>query len=180
MARKPSLKKPVYKKHIETPPPPKLGQRKAPFGKKAPSWKPGQSGNPGGKPNPPELKLVKNLTRKELVHVGNLLVKNDLEALMWVASGEGKHSVLMVMIARVCVTILQKGDMQKLNQLLDRLIGPTRADIHLTGDLPLNSVSSRIVITLPSNGREILPPAEPEKTIDVEAEDITNAPERAG
>lgn len=113
-------------------------------------FKKGQSGNPGGRPvDPPELKKLKNLTRTELVEVGNLVIKNDLKALKAIGKDENA-SVLKVMIAAVAVKTIEQGDMYKLDLLLNRLVGKVSDKLELEG-----AVAPQVIVTLPSNGREV-------------------------
>lgn len=113
-------------------------------------WKKGQSGNPGGRTKEsPELKKIKNLTRIELVEVGNLIIKNDMKALRAVKK-DPKASVLKVMIAAIADKAVKNGDMYKLDLLLNRLIGK------VTDKLEVEGVSApQVIVTLPSNGREV-------------------------
>ncbi len=109
----------------------------------------GVSGNPNGRPAlSPELKKFKNLTKKELVEVGNLVIKGDLDALRAVAKKPGA-TVLQIMLAAICIKVIQKGDMSTLDILLNRLVGKVRDEVHNTGN------ASSVVVTLPSNGREV-------------------------
>ncbi len=138
MAKTP-IKKPK-KKGPGTPPPPEHTR-----------WKKGSSGNPNGRPKElPELKHFKNLTKKELVEVGNLVIKNDVATLKRLAASESA-TVLQRMLASVCAKVITKGDMQALDILLNRLIGKVRDEVHNTG----NANDSRVIVNLPSNGREV-------------------------
>lgn len=111
----------------------------------------GQSGNPlGGKLGDPNMKKLRALSKAELVEVGNLLVKGDVTALRENAR-DPKATVLQTMLASVAVKIISKGDMGALNQLLDRLIGKVKDEVHHTGDvIPGSRVT---IIELPDNGR---------------------------
>ncbi len=113
-------------------------------------WKKGQSGNPAGRAVLlPEEKLFKNLTKKELIEVGNYVIKGDLTALKSMAARPGA-TVLQIMLAAVCIKVIQKGDMHQLDILLNRLVGKVRDEIHATG-----AVDAKVVVSLPSNGREV-------------------------
>lgn len=112
-------------------------------------FKPGQSGNPTGKPkDSPELRKLKNLTKQELVDVATMVVKGNLPDLKDIAR-DPTAPVVRVMLAAVCIKIIQKGDMSALNILLDRLVGKVKDELYLTTDNP-----PQIIVTLPSNGRE--------------------------
>lgn len=116
-------------------------------------WQKGQSGNPSGlERHPPGFRALRNLTKKELIDVGNVLIKGDMEGLRRVAEDE-KSPALMAMIASICLTIYNSGDMKALDTLLNRLIGKVREDIHHGGSI--GGVSgAQVVVTLPSNGKE--------------------------
>lgn len=126
-------------------------EREAPGRKPPPEhsrWKPGQSGNPlGGKLHDPALKAIKNLTKKELADIGNLVVKGEVSALRALAADEGE-TVLKRMVASVCFRVIDFGDMGALDTLLNRLVGKVKDEVAHSGDAP------RIIVTLPSNGRE--------------------------
>lgn len=112
-------------------------------------FKKGESGNPAGaQKHDPEFKAVKNLTKKEMIEVGNLIVKNDYSQLLKLAQTT-KATSLQKMIASVVVKIIQEGDMKNLNILLDRLIGKVKDEIVHHGDLN----APQIILTLPDNGR---------------------------
>ncbi len=112
-------------------------------------WKKGQSGNPAGKkPDPPELKRLKNLTKAELVDVGNLIIKGDVGTLQRLAK-DPQATVLQRMLAAVAAKIINKGDMQSLDVLLNRMVGKVKDEVALTSNLP------QVVVNLPSNGREV-------------------------
>lgn len=115
-------------------------------------WAKGQSGNPNGRPkDPPGLSKLKNLSRVELVEVGNLVIKNDIKKLKAIAHPDSGESVLKTMIAAVCVKVIQKGDMHALDILLNRLVGKVKDEIEHKG----NALGGgKIIVHMPSNGRE--------------------------
>lgn len=113
-------------------------------------WRPGQSGNPRGLIRQPDaIRQLKQLTKSELVEVGTLIVKGDVTTLKRVAR-DPKATVIHALVAAVAVRIIEKGDMVSLDLLLNRLIGKVRDEVALTGNMP------QIIITLPSNGREVM------------------------
>jgi hypothetical protein len=113
-------------------------------------FKKGQSGNPSGKPKEdPRLKMLKNLTKTELVEIGNLVVKGNLTELRAIAKDES-CPVIKAMIASIAVKIISKGDVHALDILLNRLIGKVKDEVEHTGRLDMPIVQ----ITMPSNGRE--------------------------
>lgn len=110
-------------------------------------FKPGQSGNPqGARLHDPELRAVRNLTKKELADIGNLIIKGDHKALRKLAKSESA-TVLQRMLASVAVRIIDKGDMGALDILMNRLVGKVKDEVALT-NLP------QVNVTLPANGRE--------------------------
>lgn len=119
-------------------------------------WKKGQSGNPlGARLHNPETKALKNLTKQELIDIGNLIVKGDIESLTAirdsVKTGGKGVSVLSVWIASVAMRSIESGDMHALDILLNRLIGKVKDDVTLTS---FSHNMPQVVVTLPSNGRE--------------------------
>lgn len=112
-------------------------------------WKKGQSGNPqGARLHDPVARAIKNLTKAELVEVGNLVIKNDIVELRKLVKSKDA-SVLKVWIANVCLRGIERGDVAALDVLLNRLIGRVKEDIAFTTNLP------QVTINLPSNGREV-------------------------
>lgn len=119
----------------------------------APAWKKGQSGNPAGaRKHDPELKRLKNLTKHELIEIGNLVIKGNVAELKAIASNP-KATVIQTMLAAVSVKIISKGDMGALDVLLNRLVGKVKDEQAIVVS------PGQVVVSLPSNGREA-----PEKT----------------
>lgn len=138
----------TVKRNSKNAPPPPVENR----------WKPGQSGNPAGRaPEPPELKALKNLTKKELVDIGNMVIKGDVVKLQKICDDQ-EESVLRVMIARVCMKVIAKGTMAELDILLNRLIGKVKDEVEHSGS-GLLGAAPQVIVTLPSNGREAKKPA---------------------
>lgn len=112
-------------------------------------WRPGQSGNPkGGNAHDPRLKMLKKLTKEELIEVGNLVVKGSVSELKEMAKNPNA-SVIQTMVASVAVKVITKGDMHSLDILLNRLIGKVKEEIEHTG-----LAQPQVIITLPDNGRD--------------------------
>lgn len=111
----------------------------------------GQSGNPSGRPKvAPELIAIKNLTEKELIEIGNLVIKGNIQALKDVQK-DPEATVIKVMIAAVAVKIISKGDMGALDVLLNRLVGKVKDKLDIKS---LNTTPARVIVTMPSNGKE--------------------------
>jgi hypothetical protein len=129
-----------------------------------PPWKPGQSGNPlGGKMHDPALKAIKNLTKAELVTIGNLIIKRDIKALKEVIDSKDA-TVLQVMLASVAEKIIRQGDMHALDILLNRLVGKVKDEIMHQGEIN----TPQIIVTLPDNGRSAKPQIEPTSVKQIE------------
>jgi len=140
----------------------KVGYGKPPESAK---WKPGQTGNPlGAKTHDPDLKAVKNLTKKELVEIGNLIIKNDVATLRALAETE-TISTLKRMIVSVALRVIQNGDMAAFDVLLNRLVGKVKDEIHHQGDIN----APQIIVTMPDNGRSAKAVTLPmQKALDIE------------
>lgn len=112
-------------------------------------WKKGQSGNPsGGRAHDPALKAVRNLTKNELVTIGNLIIKNDFNTLLELSKRDDA-TTLQRMIAAVAVRIVNNGDMAAFDVLLNRLVGKVKDEILHQGEIN----APQIIVTLPDNGR---------------------------
>lgn len=98
-------------------------------------------------PKDPDKARIKNLTKTELVEIGNLVVKGNIDALKKLAKAPGTP-VITVWLAAICVKGIEKGDVGALDVLLNRLIGRVKEEVNLTSNLP------QVVVNLPSNGRE--------------------------
>lgn len=117
-------------------------------------FKKGQSGNPsGGRAHDPALRMIRHLTKAELVEIGNLVIKNNMEELKKIGK-DPNASVIKTMLAAVAVKIITKGDMHALDVLLNRLVGKVKDEVEHTGTLH----APQVVVTLPSNGREVREP----------------------
>ncbi len=116
-----------------------------------PAWKKGQSGNPdGAKKHNPALKVIKNLTEKELIEVSNMVLKGTMGELLDIREDE-ESTVLQRMLASVAVRVMKKGDMHAMDILLNRMIGKVKDKIDVNN---LNATPARVIVTMPSNGRE--------------------------
>lgn len=116
--------------------------------------KKGEVRNPeGARAHNQALKQLKHLTKKELADLTNLIVKGDIDELKLIASRKRKASVIQVMVAAVCVKVIEKGDMHSLNMLLDRIIGKVKDEVHHSGSVG-GDVSGKVTVLLPSNGKE--------------------------
>lgn len=114
-----------------------------------PKWKKGQSGNPlGGKLHDPDLKRLKNLTKAELVDVGNLIIRGsymELEKL----SKDPKESALRRMVAAQAMRAINSGDTHAFEAILNRLVGKVKDEIMQQMEIR----TPQVIVTLPDNGR---------------------------
>lgn len=117
-------------------------------------YKKGQSGNPSGINEPKELRQVRMLTKKELAEVGNVIIHHNLDTLKNMPD-DPTTSVLQAMVAAVAARVIQKGDMNALDLLLNRIVGKVREEVKHSGEIINPHPETRVVVMLPSNGREV-------------------------
>jgi hypothetical protein len=111
-----------------------------------PKFKKGQSGNPKGRPPDMLGKKMRQLTAEEFAEIANLIIKGSIEELRAIAKDDSQ-SALRVMIAAVAVKTIQKGDMNALDTLLNRLVGKVKEHVeHTNSDV-------QVILTMPDNGR---------------------------
>lgn len=115
-------------------------------------FKPGQSGHEGHK-LPPGFQRLKQLTKKELVDCTNVLIKGDMEGLRRIAQ-DPKSPALLSTIASIMCKMHERGDMQSFDMLLNRLIGKVKDEVQHGGSIG-GTHGSTVIVTLPSNGREV-------------------------
>lgn len=86
-------------------------------------FKKGQSGNPNGRPKVPEhIRKLKELTTEEVKQMGDAIVLGTRQDLTNIIA-DRSASPLSCWIAAVVLRGIQRGDVQSLNVLLDRLVG---------------------------------------------------------
>jgi hypothetical protein len=96
-------------------------------------FKKGKSGNPlGAKLHDPEMRMLKNLTKDEMVEIGSLVLKGSVNQLRAIAK-DPNCTALKCMIAAVAVRTISKGDPAALDVLLNRLIGKVKDEVNFTG-----------------------------------------------
>lgn len=150
-----AIHEPATKKPKKEPP----EEKKEPKPRGNPKWVKGVSQNPTGRrPDPPEVKQMKNLTKLELIDIGNLIINKTPAELQELAEADTTNC-LHVMIASVVARIIRTGDMNLLDTLLNRLIGKVREEFigSIAGGSGSVSVGGRVLIALPSNGKEVKP-----------------------
>jgi hypothetical protein len=96
--------------------------------------KKGQVLNPRGAGAHSSLsKAVKRLTAGQIAELGAHIVTSNLEGLQKVAK-DPASSTLQVWIATVAIKGVKTGDMSRLDQLLNRLVGRVKETIELSGE----------------------------------------------
>ena len=86
-------------------------------------FQPGKSGNPGGKPKvPDDIAKARKLNQQELERVVNKYLWLDRAALQE-AVKDPATPMLELMVASIMAQAAQKGDQQRLEFILQRLIG---------------------------------------------------------
>ncbi len=119
-------------------------------------YKKGQSGNPGGRPkDPPELKKIRQLSRQELVEIGNLVIRADVNELKKIRK-DGTTGALKAMVVAIALRAIVKGEHHAFEALMTRLIGKVHDEIKHTG-LPA-APAQTVIFNIPSNGREAKKP----------------------
>lgn len=95
-------------------------------------FKKGQSGNPNGRPRIPEdLKMARRLNKLELEKLLNqFLFMTPIEMEARVKSQD--VTAIEAMIGSIIIKAVKDGDQQRLNFILERLIGKVKDQIDLT------------------------------------------------
>lgn len=123
------------------------------------AFKKGETGNAdGARKHSQEKKLFRAATDKEFRELMDLLINGDINALKRISreanEPTGEFSVLQVMTARVALKIISTGNAEAWEKFLTRTYGKPRENISL--DLTtLNELSTRVIVQMPSNGREV-------------------------
>lgn len=96
------------------------------------SWKPGQSGNPDGRVKLPEdIKTAKRINKIELERLLNLYLSLTDDEIKLRQADTGTTQIER-MIASIVEKGIVQGDQQRLNFLLDRLVGKVKEEIDVT------------------------------------------------
>jgi hypothetical protein len=94
-------------------------------------FKPGQSGNPGGKVKVPEdIKEARKLNQVELERIINkylAMSRDEVKA----AIGAPSTPMMELMVASIVAQAAQKGDHQRLDFVLNRLVGKVKDQIEV-------------------------------------------------
>lgn len=120
--------------------------------KKRGYFKPGNNANPRGAAAHNQLaKQIKHLTKKELQSLANLVLQGNVYEIRRIKKDKAHSSTLKVMLASIAIRVIEKGDHQAMEALLNRMIGKVPEKFEHEG---LNGTGPQIIVTVPSNGRE--------------------------
>jgi len=114
-------------------------------------FQPGQSGNINGRPSlPQELKKAMQMNRVDFQELLIKYLSYSPQELAVAQSSKDTKALDRIVIA-VIINAINKGDQQRLDFLLNRIIGKVREQVDHTS----NGESMKAVLVLPSNGREL-------------------------
>lgn len=106
----------------------------------------GKSGNPeGARKHNPELKKIRALTRESLAEIGSLVVNKKFDEIERIARDETKPA-LQVWIANIVRLGAIRGDDARLNNLMNRIVGPVKNEIDLKTDNPNSNKSDEQIL----------------------------------
>lgn len=138
--------------------------------------KKGQVLNPDGRPVvPADLRKARVMNRNEFTRITNELLEKSGDELNAILIDKNTTSLKLI-VCKIIVMAVTKGDYQRLNFLLDRIIGPVPKALAVAIEPPSPNQGQSRVIMLPRNGREKQPErvmGEPEEIEVVDVEDIT-------
>lgn len=103
------------------------------------------------------LRRLKELTKDELYEVGSLIVKSPHTALAIIEKSKDA-TTLHKMIAAIARSVIDDGNVHAFNVLMDRLVGKVKEQVEHSGSI---EGMPQVIITLPSNGREVTVNNEP-------------------
>jgi len=105
--------------------------------KKKNEFKKGQSGNPRGRPKVPvELKRARRLTQIEFEKSVNKFLFGDKKHLNKVLN-DPASTTFDLLIGQMIVMAIKQGDYQRLNFLMDRIIGKAKETVRVeVGEVP--------------------------------------------
>lgn len=99
-------------------------------------FQPGQSGNPSGaRKHDQAKKIMRKLTALDLEEIINLVLNNDMEALLAIKNDLKNTKVLKAWVAAAAIEGIKKGDLTSLTTLVDRIFGRVSQKIELSGAL---------------------------------------------
>jgi len=93
------------------------------------SWKKGQSGNPNGRPKlPGDLWRARGLNQLEFERTVNQFLFQDREYLNRILN-DPKTTAFELLIGQMITMAIKQGDFQRLNFLMDRILGKAKETI---------------------------------------------------
>lgn len=99
-------------------------------------FKPGQSGNPGGRPKlPDDIKEARKLNQHELERIINKYLAMSRDQVKESISSP-TTPMMELMVASIVAQAAQKGDHQRLDFVLNRLVGKVKDQIEVTQVTP--------------------------------------------
>lgn len=105
-------------------------------------FKPGQSGNPNGRPKlPDDIRQIRKVNKTEIERVMNKflsMTKSEISQLV----NDQDTPALEIMLASIIVKATTHGDHQRLNFILDRLVGKVKDVVQV--ELPKPTVIERL------------------------------------
>ncbi len=105
-------------------------------GSKKTQFKKGYSGNPGGRDKlPPEIREAKRLTRRSMEVALNKFLGWPTEKLAEFLR-DTNNTVIEMIIAKILIEALKRGDQIRLNFIFDRLIGKVKDEVEVIGAKP--------------------------------------------
>jgi len=108
------------------------------------NFKPGVSGNPNGAPKiPDEIKEARKLNKIQVEEILNKFLNWPLSDLV-LFTQKKESPVLEVLVARILLEGIKKGDQVRLEFIFQRLVGKVKEEIDLNANLN-HSFHSRVV-----------------------------------
>jgi hypothetical protein len=99
-------------------------------------YKKGETGNPGGRPALPEdIKVARKLGQIELERLVNRHLFSSIETLKGIA-GDTATTGIEAMVANIVLQAVAKGDQQRLDFILNRIIGKVQDRVEVTTPKP--------------------------------------------
>ena len=94
-------------------------------------FKPGQSGNPGGRPKVPgDILEARKLNQAELERIINKYLYMDRESVK-AAISSPTTPMMELMVASIVAQAAQKGDQQRLDFVLNRIVGKVKDQLEV-------------------------------------------------
>lgn len=131
-------------------------KRKQTAAQKSTQFKPGNPGGPGRPKMPEGFRNVKRMTQLQLSELGIALLNQNLDDLKKLEKNP-EASALQVGYIRIAITAIENRDLDTIEKMISRFVGPIGARHEFTGiPAPQAPVAAAptIVVNVPANGRE--------------------------